>query len=1128
MKQPPLNSPKNFMVTRSRRQHIARNWFFFLLSSSIGLTFADCEQAVGRLESSEGKVVIEQNGQWQPLAIGACVPTDTRIQVSGGRAVFRLANETLLRTSSSTLLRFSAPEEKSWIRLFDGVLHFITRTPHAFDVQTDYVNAGVKGTEFMLAANRTEQFGEVVMFEGEVLASNEHGQQQVHSGEAVIARSGQAPRTTTVPALRGAVQWTLYYPPLPSSSAPRFQPALTYLHRNDTAGALAELEKLPASDHDADYFALVAAANLHRGDIAQAREAIGNALALQPDHTQSLALNSISELTIGNEAEAARLLDRAKNPNDASVLIARSYLQQTQFELASALKSAQQAAAIDPNSALIQARIAELSLMTGDTKQARKFSKNAIALQPDFARAHGIAGFTLMQQLKFDAAETEFKRASELDTTDPLPRLGLGLILIRHNRVSEGREQLAIAVALDPGQSLLRSYLGKAYQEEGRERLANDQYTLAKTFDSADPTPWFYSALLARVQNRPFDALDDLNRSIELNDNRAVYRSRLQLDADEATRTASQAEIYRELGFDTLAQRTAARAVSAAPSEYGGHRQLAESYADDPQYDAARASEVLQAQLLQPLSATPILPLLGETNLLATEGAGPSALGFREYNAMFVREKPWLSVSGLGGSNHTGAGEVTLSGVYDRFSYALSQYHYETQGYRENNDVRYDILSAYTKFQANEKIAFLLSAGQSEEDSGDAADQFLVDDEPDSLSLTQRKKFIQFGTHVSLSSNIDLMAVGNYQKSDLQENSLFFLEDYDLGVNNHRIDKTSSIEIQGLFRGAPSNLIVGAKWAEIKNEEELLVYANAFGETFYDDPSILTDKPRFRSEYAYWTIVPVQTINLLLGSSYAEYDSNKYSNVIKNWAPKFAAQWEMTPSLTLRTAYYQVLKKQTTIEASLEPSHIGGFTQEFDEQAGSESDQYAAGFDFKSTSNFWFGGEAIIRQIRIPLEFSDDPYDADEKLFNIYWNWTIAPWAVSLHYKREEASFSTDAPNSGLNIPVDLVTQKVPLELSWYSAHGLRITVRATYIDQDEKILMIAGGNKTAGDSFFTADTDIELPLLSNRLEIGVGIKNIFDKSFSYQNTNVFDNTPKTLPIVPERTAFAHFKWVIY
>ena len=53
--------------------------------------------------------------------------------------------------------------------------------------------------------------------------------------------------------------------------------------------------------------------------------------------------------------------------------------------------------------------------------------------------------------------------------------------------------------------------------------------------------------------NRPVEALQSLQRSIELNDNRAVYRSRLRLDEDRATRSASLARIYDDLGFQQRA-----------------------------------------------------------------------------------------------------------------------------------------------------------------------------------------------------------------------------------------------------------------------------------------------------------------------------------------------------------------------------------------------------------------------------------------------------------------------------------------------------------------------------------------------------------------------------------------------
>ena len=53
--------------------------------------------------------------------------------------------------------------------------------------------------------------------------------------------------------------------------------------------------------------------------------------------------------------------------------------------------------------------------------------------------------------------------------------------------------------------------------------------------------------------NRPVEALQDLQKSIELNDNRAVYRSRLLLDEDLAARSATLGRIYTDLGFQQLA-----------------------------------------------------------------------------------------------------------------------------------------------------------------------------------------------------------------------------------------------------------------------------------------------------------------------------------------------------------------------------------------------------------------------------------------------------------------------------------------------------------------------------------------------------------------------------------------------
>jgi Flp pilus assembly protein TadD len=1102
--------------TLHRRGNRSRVCLFLAMFAAVS-AFAECEQAAGRLESSEGSVSIEQAGNWQPLAMGACVPVGVRVQVSGGRAVFRLANETLLRASGNTLLQFSSPEKKSWIHLFDGVLHFITRTPHAFDVQTDYVNAGVKGTEFILAANRTEQYGQVVMLEGEVLASNESGQQSVRGGAAVIARKDEAPHLLTVPSIRDAVQWTLYYPPLPAVHASRFQPAVDRLYRSDAAGAIAYLETVPTADRDADYFALAAAIDLHRGEVGRAKAELDSALTLQPDHPAALALSAMTALATGDVEQASALLDRAQASRDAAVLIARSYQQQARFQLSAALTNAQQAAVSDPNDALIQARVAELALMTGDTQQAAIAANRAIGLQPNFARAHAIDGFVRLQQLKFDAAEVAFKRAAELDATDPLPRLGLGLINIRHNRVGEGREQLALSVALDPGQSLLRSYLGKAYQEEGRERLASDQYILAKIFDDADPTPWFYSALLARAQNRPFDALDDLNESITRNDNRAVYRSRLQLDADEAARTASQAEIYRELGFNALAQNTAARAVSAAPGEYGGHRQLAEAYADDPQYDAARASEVLQAQLLQPLSATPLMPLLGETNLLATEGAGPSALGFREYNAMFVREKPWLSISGLGGGNQTGADEIALSGIYDRVAYALNQYHYETSGYRDNNDARYDVLSAYGKFQATEDLSFLLRSSRREEVLGNLEESLFDAESASVIREPTTTNAVLLGSNFKLTPGIDMLAAVGYQKVDGAHH------EYD-SFSDLRIDslkRASNAEVQWQFGDLAGHLITGANFGKIEND-------SVRRDIIFDSESpaelVAESTDRYKAGYAYWTISPLSQLELTAGLTYAELDTERLGDRRSGWYPKFSVYYQPDDIFDFRAAWFQSMKRPFSIDQTIEPTQIGGFNQFNDETDGIESENYALGFDLKAGGGHRFGVEGLFKNSYIPYDLSGaGSPKVEDKQAQVFWNWAINPWAVSLEYRYENGEYVNPPPVFRFaSLPIRLTTQSVPLKVKWLHQSGFTVATTATYFHQK----MNSFQEDAVTTNFTLLNVIASYTFLQRQAEVELRCSNLLDKGFRYQSTNLLDSTPRISPFIPERTYELGLKFV--
>ena len=197
--------------------------------------------------------------------------------------------------------------------------------------------------------------------------------------------------------------------------------------------------------------------------------------------------------------------------------------------------------------------------------------------------------------------------------------------------------------------------------------MARDQFSIAKELDPLDPTPWFYDAIRKQTINRPVEALHSMQKAIELNDNRGVYRSRLLLDQDLAARSAALGRIYNDLGFQQIGLLEAWKSLNVDPSNYSAHRLLADSYSVLPRQGITRVSELLQSQLLQPLNITPVQPQLAQTNLLILEGAGPARPSFNEFNPLFLCNRLALQAWGMAGNHDTKGDELTHSGVWGRF-----------------------------------------------------------------------------------------------------------------------------------------------------------------------------------------------------------------------------------------------------------------------------------------------------------------------------------------------------------------------------------------------------------------------------------------------------------------------------
>ena len=357
----------------------------------------------------------------------------------------------------------------------------------------------------------------------------------------------------------------------------------------------------------------------------------------------------------------------------------------------------ERAIALAPGDALAWARLAELELSLGYLDPALAAAKQAAALNPDLAHTQSVLGFAYLTRIQIPEAKAAFEKAVTLNPAAPLPRLGLGLAMIRRGDLNNGTEQIEIAAILDPDNSLIRSYLGKAYFEQKRIALARAEYATAKRLDPNDPTPWFYSAILKQTTNQPVAALHDLRKAMALNDNRAVYRSRLLLDRDAASRGASLARIYENLGFEQLGVNEAAKSLAFDPSSTSAHRFLSDLYATRGRHEIARVSELLQAQLLQDININPVQPSLSATNLNIVARGGPTTPGFGEFTPLFERNRAQLNVTGELGNKDTRAGEAVVSGVYDRFSLSAGQFHYDTDGFRRNYDLKHNITNLFAQ-----------------------------------------------------------------------------------------------------------------------------------------------------------------------------------------------------------------------------------------------------------------------------------------------------------------------------------------------------------------------------------------------------------------------------------------------
>lgn len=1086
-----------------------------------------------KLVSLQGRLFYDPSsrGDWREARLEESFCEGSRIRIEPySRASLLLPNGITLRLDEGTVLSLNgiANDKPTLLDLAKGFVHFISRTPKQLKITTPIANAGPEGTEFALNVDGDD--ASLWVYEGAVKFYNDQGDIRLNPGEGATAHLGQAPHTRIDIKPEDAVVWALYYPsilPYPEASAAvdgDIRTAIDDFRRGRADAALTRLDALPPEQQTPYFFKVRAAMRLTSGQADLALQDIKALQAISPNDAEALALQSVLALTQNRKDQAFDLANRAiaADPKSAAAYSALSYAEQGRFALEKALAAADQATRLAPHDALAWARKAELELATGMKSESEQSARRALALDAGLERTQTVMGFSHLLQMDTDEALQNFETAVKLDSTAPLPRLGLGLAKIRKGDIEAGRRDLEIAATLDPNNSIIRSYLGKAYFQEKRYELAKDQFDLAKQRDPKDPTPYFYDAINKQAANNPVEALQDTQKAVELNGNRGVYRSELALDKDAAARQSGMGRIYNSLGFDDVANRLAARSQSTDPGNYSAHRLLADSYAAKPRHEIARASEQLQAQLLQPLNYNPIQPRLAYTDLNIINGIGPSETSFNEYSRLYEGNATHLTATGIYGSNNTIGDETVLSGIQDKLAYSFGQLHYDTDGYRPNNDLKHNIYNAFLQYEISPALNIQTEYRHRNTSHGDLQLKGDVNDFSNKARRDLDTDSYRFGLKASPSSHSDLLFSYIYSFRDEINKTFSQTPAFPPVFGSGEFSNVDNIKNQGyqlesqyIFTQTHYNFVLGGgdyKFDVDRNTQSSLCMPNLFLHIINCPVNQLNNTAFSRNQrfgYFYGNFELYKQLTTTLGLSYDNYQDKQINNSLSlsHLSPKLGAVWKYNDLISFRLAGFQAVKSPIIVNQILQPTQVAGFNQFFDDINGTRSTQYAAGMDAKFSPSLFSGIEAYKRHLEVPL--TNTIVTREEELYRLYLNWLAAKnWTANTEFRFENYK-------GGVSTPDSVETLYIPLTLRYFRESGIFASLGGTLVNQNVKTHV---ANETSFNSnFFLVDGATGYKFPKQYGMISFEAHNLLGKRFKYRDRNYQMNEQRTTDLIPER-----------
>ncbi len=260
--------------------------------------------------------------------------------------------------------------------------------------------------------------------------------------------------------------------------------------------------------------------------------------------------------------------------------------------------------------------------------------------------------------------------------------------------------------------------------------------------------------------------------------------------------------------------------------------------------------------------------------------------------------------------------------------------------------------------------------------------------------------------------------------------------------------------------------------------------------------------------YIYTYINCLKNVTLTVGASGDLFqggivDRNQFN-------PKLGMTWNPFTSTTLRGAVFRTFNRTLINSQTIEPTQVAGFNQFFDDSEATDAWRYGLAVDQKFSKDVFGGAEFSGRHLNVPYESISAntsvtrKVDWEESLGRVYLFWTPHPWfALSAQYQYERF----EREKAFVNGIANARTSSVPLGVSFYHPSGLSAFLKTTYVSQKgqfEPAHYALGGPFISGeDQFWIVDAAISYRLPKRYGFLTVGAKNLLDRSFRYQDTDL-------------------------